>query len=190
MIVKKIIFQFVLHETPLARYGKYHLMNQLPAIFSFICYCGKPLTKFYFCTLIEYLTFNSNLDTIEEIDKRNIKAVENLLNQTQFFLAPLWIDVMKLGNNNVFVALILPQLSNLQTIYLNKDFFANNQFFSLVFQFALSPNRSSIWPVSNFSYLHNVSFFIPKAVAGMNRSLTFASVDTDQIMSLLYLSTI
>lgn len=147
----------------------------------------KLLKSPHFCASIEHLTFSGDPGTIERIDERDIKAVENLLHQAQFPLAPLWIDALNLGNINVFVALILSQLSNLQTLHLDEDFFANSQFLGLLFQLALSPNRSSVRPVSSFSCLHNVSLFTPKPVAGMKRSSTIASIDTDQMMSLLYL---
>ena len=144
----------------------------------------------HLCASIEHLTFSGDPGTIEGIDERDIKAVDNLLHEAQFPLVPLWTNALSLGNINVFVALILSQLSNLQTLHLDEDFFANSQFLGLLFQYALSPNRSSVRPVSSFSCLHNVSLFTPKPVAGMKRSSTRASIDTDQMMSLLYLPTI
>lgn len=74
----------------------------------------KFLNSPHLCTSIEHLTFSGDPGTIEGIDEGDIKAVENLLRQAQFPLAPLWKNALNLGNINVFVALILSQLSNLQ----------------------------------------------------------------------------
>lgn len=86
----------------------------------------KLLNSPHLCASIEHLTFSGDPGTIEGIDEGDIKEVENLLHQAQFPLAPL--NALNLGNINVFVALILSQLSNLQTLHLDEDFFANSQF--------------------------------------------------------------
>ncbi|MCJ1347572.1 hypothetical protein MMC31_005797 [Peltigera leucophlebia] len=150
----------------------------------------KLLESPHLCASIEHLSFSGDPGTIERINEREIKAVEDLVNGAQFPLAPLWIDALNLGNINVFVALVLSQLPNLQTLHLDQDFFASSQFLGLLFQHALSPIQSSSRPVSIFSCLHNISLFTPEPVAGIRRSSTRASIDTDQVLSLFYLPTI
>lgn len=54
-----------------------------------------------------------------------------------------WIDALEMGNVNVFVALILSQLSQLQMLHLDADFITDNEFVGLLFKHVLSSNNQS-----------------------------------------------
>ena len=108
----------------------------------------KLLENPHLCASIKHLSFSGDPGTIEPINEREIKVVEDLVHGAQFPLAPLWIDALNLGNINIFVALILPQLPNLQTLHLDQDFFASSQFLGLLFQHALSSIQSSSRPAT------------------------------------------
>lgn len=79
--------------------------------------------------------------TLED-DKLIMKAKEVLYSAE--FPEPLsWIDALEMGNVDVFVALILLQLPQLQTLHLDADFITDNEFIGLLFKHVLSSNNQS-----------------------------------------------
>lgn len=52
-----------------------------------------------------------------------MKALQDMILEMELPMAPLWMEALELGTINVFVALILSQLINLQTLHLDVDFF-------------------------------------------------------------------
>lgn len=119
----------------------------------------KLLKSPHLCASIEHLTFSGDPGTIEGIDERDIKAVENLLHQAQFPLAPIWIDALNLGTSTYLLLLFCRN----SPISKYEDFFANSQFLGLLFQpksifcpacldFFLSPQPQSFHPEACCGY--------------------------------------
>ena len=121
--------------------------------------------------------------TLED-DKLIMKAKEVLYSAE--FPEPLsWIDALEMGNVDVFVALILLQLPQLQTLHLDADFVTDNEFIGLLFKHVLSSNNQSSSPccLSTFADLHHVRIISPLPEQELPSE---ASVDAAQVKSLFY----
>lgn len=86
------------------------------------------------------------------------------------------------GNIDIFVALILSQLPQLQTLHLNVDLITDNRFIGVLFKHALSSNNQSSARrcLSTFVHLHHVGYMPEQELPSR------ASVDIDQVISLFY----
>ncbi|MCJ1349545.1 hypothetical protein MMC31_007786 [Peltigera leucophlebia] len=119
-----------------------------------------------------------------QLKKRDMKAVQDMILETQLSMAPVWINALELGTINVFVALILSQLVNLQTLHLDADFFMDTKFLGLLFKHALLSNEGSARRVSTFSALSHVRF-VPLHIMSEQ-----VSIDREQVKGLFYLPNI
>ena len=57
--------------------------------------------------------------TTIQLNKRNMKAVQDIIFESQLSMEPVWMKAVELGTINVFVALLLLQLVNLQALHLD-----------------------------------------------------------------------
>ncbi len=106
--------------------------------------------------LVKHLSFSGSCGirnedaTPKQLSERDMKAVQDMILETQLPMERLWMKALELGTINVFVALILSQLVNLQTLHLDAVFFMDTQFLGLLFKHALLSNQGSARSVSTF----------------------------------------
>lgn len=119
-----------------------------------------------------------------KLNKRDIKASQYIILEIELPMAPLWMEALELGTINIFVALILSQLVNLQILHLDVDFFMGTKFLGLLFRHALLSNHGSARRVSTFPALTHVRF--PPS----NSMSELVSMDRKQVKVLFYLPNI
>ena len=90
-----------------------------------------------------------------------------------------------MGNIDAFVALVLSQLPQLQTLHLDVNFFTNNRFVGLIFKHALSSNSQSSTRrcLSAFAHLRHVALISPPSEQSLPGR---ACIDPDLLISLFY----
>lgn len=79
----------------------------------------------------------------KQLNKRDMKAVKDMILETQLSMAPVWIKILEFGTINIFVALVLLKLINLQTLYLDANFFMDTKFLGLLFKQTLLSNEGT-----------------------------------------------
>lgn len=121
-----------------------------------------------------------------KLSASEFKVVEDFVHAAQLPLEKPWIAELETGNVNVFVALVLSQLSNLRTLYLGVDFHTDTKFLGLLFKHVLFSSQPPARRLSAFPNLQHVEF--PPMEMGEMPSR--ATVDTEQVTSLLYLPAI
>lgn len=119
-----------------------------------------------------------------KLNKRDMKALQDMILEMELPMAPLWMEALELGTINVFVALILSQIVNLQTLHLDVDFFMGTKFLGLLFRHALLSNHESARRVSTFPALTHVRF--PPS----NSMSELVPMDREQVKVLFYLPNI
>ena len=117
-----------------------------------------------------------------QLNEREMKTVQDMILEAQLPMEPAWTQALELGSINVFVALVLSQLHNLQTLHLDVDFFTETKFLGLLFKHALLSD-------SAFPALYHVRFALVKSFErqGMKARV---SIDRDQVKALFYLPAI
>lgn len=56
-------------------------------------------------------------------NEREMKAIQDMIHEAQFPMESVWINALELGTINVFVALLLSQLTGLESLYLDAEIF-------------------------------------------------------------------
>ena len=118
-----------------------------------------------------------------------MKAIQDMIHEAQFPMESVWINALELGTINVFVALLLSQLTGVETLFLDAEFFTDTKFLGLLFKHVLLSNQGSARLVSAFPVLYHVRFALVKRFEsqGMGRGY---SMDRDQVKALFYLPAI
>ena len=117
-----------------------------------------------------------------QLNEREMKTVQDMILEAQLPMEPAWTQALELGSINVFVALVLSQLHNLQTLHLDVDFFTETKFLGLLFKHALLSD-------SAFPALYHVRFALVKRFEGQGMKAR-VSMDRDQVKALFYLQAI
>lgn len=90
-----------------------------------------------------------------------MKAMQDMIHEAHLPMESLWISALELGTIHVFVALVLSQLTDLKTLYLDVDSLTDKKFLGLLFKHALLSNQSDTrgaHHVSAFPALNHVRF--------------------------------
>ena len=139
--------------------------------------------------LVKHLSFSAPYNVPNQgatppiqLNEREMKAVQDMILEAQLPMEPAWTQALELGSINVFVALVLSQLHNLQTLHLDADFFTETKFLGLLFKHALLSG-------SAFPALYHVRFALVKRFEGQGMKAR-VSMDRDQVKALFYLQAI
>lgn len=114
-----------------------------------------------------------------------LKALKDYVHELKLPSETLWTTELETGNINVFVALVLSQLTDLRTLHLSTEFHVDNPFLALLFRRALIPSAPCAG-FSTFAHLQRVKF-PPIRWHSMPPNGT---VSEDQVTSLFYLPAI
>lgn len=119
-------------------------------------------------TYVKHLSFDGQSPMViwtpgkqPKLTDGELKMMEEFIHAAELPLETLWTAELKKGSVNVFLALIVSQLFNLQTLRLRLDFHTDTNFVGLLFKQRLSlslfPSKPHI-RLSTFSNLQHVEF--------------------------------
>lgn len=114
-----------------------------------------------------------------------LRVLKDYVHELELPSKTLWTTALETGNINVFIALVLSQLTNLRTLHLSTECHVDTPFLGLLFRRALISSAPCAG-FSTFSHLQRVEF----PPIRWHAMPAYATVSEEQVTSLFYLPAI